>query len=463
MRQPGRGQMGWEIWMGTFDKGMLDEVLLLNFEVKIRSQIVTNKVEVESRLGWLSLEQTDPAIHEAIEQEARRQHDKLEMIASENYTSRAVMEATGSILTNKYAEGYPGQRYYGGCEVVDKIENLARDRAKELFGAEHANVQPHSGSQANMAAYIGLLQATDSVLAMDLAQGGHLTHGSRINFSGRLYHFISYGVDRKTEIIDYDQVHSLAVAVKPKMIVAGYTAYPRHIDFARFREIADEVGALLLVDMAHISGLVAAKVHPDPVPFADVVTSSTHKTLRGPRGGMVLSKEEHARAIDRGAFPGIQGGPLMHVIAGKAVCYAEAMQPEFRTYAERVVENARALGEALKSEGVRLVTDGTDNHMLLVDLRPLGVTGAVAEEALDRAGITVNKNMIPYDPESPKVTSGIRVGTPALTSRGFGVDEMAVVARLIGEVLRNLDDGTTQDHVRQQVGDLARVFPVPGT
>jgi glycine hydroxymethyltransferase len=423
---------------------------------------VTNKIEVESRLGWLSLKQEDPAIYDAIEQEARRQHDKLELIASENYTSRAVMEATGSILTNKYAEGYPGQRYYGGCEVVDKIENLARDRARELFGAEHANVQPHSGSQANMAAYFGLLQATDSVLAMDLAQGGHLTHGSRINFSGRLYHFISYGVDRKTEIIDYDQVHSLAVAIKPKMIVAGYTAYPRQIDFARFREIADEVGALLLVDMAHISGLVAAKVHPNPVPYADVVTSSTHKTLRGPRGGMILSKEEHARAIDRGTFPGIQGGPLMHVIAGKAVSFAEAMQPEFRTYTEQVVENARALGEALKSEGVRLVTGGTDNHMLLVDLRPLGVTGDVAEVALDHAGITVNKNMIPYDPEPPKVTSGIRVGTPALTSRGFGVDEMTTIAHLIGEVLRNLDDGTTQDHVRQQVRDLADVFPVPG-
>lgn len=423
---------------------------------------MTNKVEVESRLGWLSLKQEDPAIYKAIEQEARRQHDKLELIASENYTSRAVLEATGSILTNKYAEGYPGQRYYGGCEVVDKIENLARDRARELFGAEHANVQPHSGSQANMAAYFGLLQATDSVLAMDLAQGGHLTHGSRINFSGRLYHFISYGVDRKTEIIDYDQVHSLAVAIKPKMIVAGYTAYPRRIDFARFREIADEVGALLLVDMAHISGLVAARVHPNPVPYADVVTSSTHKTLRGPRGGMILSKEEHARAIDRGAFPGIQGGPLMHVIAAKAVSFAEAMQPEFRTYAERVVENARALGEALKSEGVRLVTDGTDNHMLLVDLRPLGVTGDVAEVALDQAGITVNKNMIPYDPESPKVTSGIRVGTPALTSRGFGVDDMKAIAGLIGDVLRNVEDGTTRDHVRQQVRDLAQLFPVPG-
>jgi glycine hydroxymethyltransferase len=423
---------------------------------------VTNKVEVESRLGWLSLKQEDPAIYEAIGQEARRQHDKLELIASENYTSRAVMEATGSILTNKYAEGYPGQRYYGGCEVVDKIENLARDRARELFGAEHANVQPHSGSQANMAAYIGLLKPTDSVLAMDLAQGGHLTHGSRINFSGRIYHFVSYGVDRKTEIIDYDQVHSLAVAVKPKMIVAGYTAYPRHIDFARFREIADEVGALLLVDMAHISGLVAAKVHPDPVPYADVVTSSTHKTLRGPRGGMILSKEEHARAIDRGAFPGVQGGPLMHVIAAKAVSFAEAMQPAFRTYAKRIVENAQALGEALKSEGVRLVTDGTDNHMLLVDLRPLGVTGDVAEVALDQAGITVNKNMIPYDPESPKVTSGIRVGTPALTSRGFGVDEMKAIAGLIGDVLRNVQDGTTRDHVRQQVRDLAQLFPVPG-
>ncbi len=423
---------------------------------------MVNKLDPRTQLGWDSLQDEDPAIYEAIQLEAGRQHDNLELIASENYTSRAVIEATGSILTNKYAEGYPGNRYYGGCEHVDTIEDLARDRAKQLFGAEHANVQPHSGSQANMAAYSGLLQAFDSVLAMDLAQGGHLTHGSRINFSGRLYHSIAYGVDRTTELIDFDQVHNLAVAVRPKMVLAGYTAYPRAIDFARFKEIADEVGALFLVDMAHISGLVAAKVHPDPVPYADVVTSSTHKTLRGPRGGMVLCKAEHARAIDRGAFPGIQGGPLMHVIAGKAVCFAEAMRPEFQQYGQQVVENARALGEALQREGLRLVTGGTDNHLLLVDLRPMNTTGDVAEVALDRAGITVNKNMIPYDPQPAKVTSGIRVGSPALTSRGFGMDEMAVVGKLIGRVLRAPDDEAALRAIRAEVAELTASFPVPG-
>ena len=423
---------------------------------------MADQIRTRTGLGWQSLQEADPAIYEAIRLEAKRQHDKLELIASENYTSRAVLEATASILTNKYAEGYPGNRYYGGCEHIDTVENLARERAKQLFGAEHANVQPHSGSQANMAAYSGLLQATDSVLAMDLAQGGHLTHGSRINFSGRLYHFVAYGVDRRTELIDFDQVASLTRAVKPKMVLAGYTAYPRAIDFARFKEIADEVGALFLVDMAHISGLVAAKVHPDPVPYADAVTSSTHKTLRGPRGGMILCKAEHARAIDRGTFPGIQGGPLMHVIAGKAVCFAEAMKPEFREYARQVIENARALGEALQREGLRLVTGGTDNHLLLVDLRPLSITGDVAEVALDRAGITVNKNMIPFDPEPPKVTSGIRVGSPALTSRGFGVDEMAVVGALIGRVLRAPDDERVLDAVRAEVAELTSAFPVPG-
>jgi glycine hydroxymethyltransferase len=423
---------------------------------------MVEKTKVAARLGWASLQEQDPEIFAAIQAESKRQRDKLELIASENYTSRAVLEATGSILTNKYAEGYPGNRYYGGCEHVDTVEDLARDRAKELFGAEHANVQPHSGSQANMAAYAGLMQATDSVLAMDLAQGGHLTHGSRINFSGRLYHFIAYGVDRKTELIDFDQVHSLAVAVRPKLILAGYTAYPRGIDFARFKEIADEVGALFMVDMAHISGLVAAKVHPDPVPYADVVTSSTHKTLRGPRGGMILCRQDHARAIDRGVFPGIQGGPLMHVIAGKAVCFAEAMHPEFREYAQQVVVNARALGEALQREGLRLATGGTDNHLLLVDLRPLDVTGDVAETALDLAGITVNKNLIPYDPQPAKKTSGIRVGTPALSSRGFGPDEMSVVGALIGRVLRAPDDEAELAAVRAEVSELAEAFPVPG-
>ena len=420
------------------------------------------KIKTESYLDGSSLLEEDPDVYEAIRHEAGRQRDNLELIASENYVSRAVLEATGSILTNKYAEGYPGRRYYGGCEHVDCVEELARERAKQLFGAEHANVQPHSGSQANMGAYAGLLQATDTVLAMDLAQGGHLTHGSRINFSGRLYHFVSYGVERGTELIDFDQVHSLAVAVRPKMILAGYTAYPRAIDFGRFKEIAEEVGAMFLVDMAHISGLVAAGVHPSPVPFADVVTSSTHKTLRGPRGGLILCKQKYARAIDRGVFPGIQGGPLMHVIAGKAICFGEAMRPAFREYGQQVVDNARALGEALKREGLRLVTGGTDNHLLLVDLQPFGVTGDVAEKALDLAGITVNKNLIPYDPRSAKVTSGIRLGTPALTSRGFGLAEMEIIGKLIAQVLCSPGDESVLADVRSEVLALTEAFPVPG-
>jgi glycine hydroxymethyltransferase len=419
-------------------------------------------MKTKLRQGLANLQEEDPEIYDAIRQEANRQRDKLELIASENYVSRAVLEATGSILTNKYAEGYPGRRYYGGCEHVDCVEELARERAKQLFGAEHANVQPHSGSQANMGAYAGLLQAGDKALAMDLAQGGHLTHGSRINFSGRFYHFVAYGVDRQTELIDFDQVHSLAANERPKIILAGYTAYPRTIDFGRFKEIADEVGALFMVDMAHISGLIAAGVHPNPVPFADVVTSSTHKTLRGPRGGMILCRQQYARAIDRGVFPGIQGGPLMHVIAGKAVCYNEAMQPEFRQYAQQIVDNAEALGEALKREGLRLVTGGTDNHLLLVDLRPFHVTGEVAEKALDQAGITVNKNLIPYDPQPAKVTSGIRVGTPALTSRGFGLAEMETVGQLIGRALRSPDDETELAAVQGEVQELTDAFPVPG-
>jgi glycine hydroxymethyltransferase len=422
------------------------------------------KTETDGRekIDGRSLRVEDPAIYDAIRNEAERQGTNLELIASENYVSQAVLEATGSILTNKYAEGYPGHRYYGGCEYVDRVEQLARERAKQLFAAEHANVQPHSGSQANMGAYAGLLAANDTVLAMDLAQGGHLTHGSRVNFSGRFYHFIAYGVSRKTELIDFDQVHTLAVAVRPKMIVAGYTAYPRAIDFGRFREIADEVGALLLVDMAHISGLVAAEVHANPIPFADVVTSSTHKTLRGPRGGMILCRQRFARDIDRGVFPGIQGGPLMHVIAAKAVCFREAAGTDFREYARQIVENARVLGEGLQREGLRLVTGGTDNHLLLVDLRPLRISGDVAETALDRAGITVNKNLIPHDPEPARVTSGIRVGTPALTSRGFGPDEMATIGALMGRVLRSPDDEGVLSAVRAEVQALAGAFPVPG-
>lgn len=422
----------------------------------------TKDKKAHRRLGLTGLREQDPEIFDAIELEAGRQYDKLELIASENYVSKAILEATGSILTNKYAEGYPGRRYYGGCEHVDTIENVARERAMKLFGADHVNVQPHSGSQANMTAYFALLQATDSVLAMDLDHGGHLTHGNRINFSGRLYHFVAYGVDRNTELIDFDQVYSLAKAVRPKLILAGYTAYPRAIDFARFKEIADEFGALFMVDMAHIAGLIAANLHPDPVPLADVVTSSTHKTLRGPRGGMVLCKAEHARGVDRGVFPGIQGGPLMHVIAGKAVCFGEALRPEFRGYAQQVIDNARALGEALQREGLRLVTSGTDNHLLLVDLRPLNVTGNVAEEALDKAAITVNKNLIPYDPETAKVASGVRVGSAALTSRGFGVDEMARIGNLIGRVLRSPGDESVLATVRGEVKELVGTFPVPG-
>lgn len=416
----------------------------------------------EQNVGWMSLQDEDEEVYDALRHETKRQRDKLELIASENYVSRAVLEATGSILTNKYAEGYPGHRYYGGCEYVDCVEELARERAKQLFAAEHANMQPHSGSQANMGAYVGLLQPFDTVLAMDLAQGGHLTHGSRVNFSGRYYHFVAYGVDPRTELIDFDQVRSLAIAVRPKIILAGYTAYPRTIDFPRFKEIAAEADALFMVDMAHISGLVAGGVHPNPVPIADVVTSSTHKTLRGPRGGMILCRQEYARAIDRGIFPGTQGGPLMHVIAGKAVCLGEALRPEFQQYAQKVVDNAVVLGEALQREGLRLVTGGTDNHLLLIDLRPFQISGRTAETALDQAGITVNKNLIPYDPQSPKITSGIRLGTPALTSRGFGLAEMEIIGSLIGRVLRAPDDAFELAAARGAVQELTDAFPVPG-
>ena len=414
------------------------------------------------RVGWVGLEEEDQEVFEAIGQEIERQRNKLEMIASENYTSRAVLEAVGSVLTNKYAEGYPGRRYYGGCEYVDTVEELARSRAKQLFGADYANVQPHAGSQANMAAYAALIRPGDTVLAMSLAQGGHLTHGSKVNFSGQLYNFVGYGVERESECIDFDQVRTLAHGHHPKLIMAGYTAYPRAIDFACFKEIADEVGALFMVDMAHIAGLIAAGLHPDPVAYANVVTSTTHKTLRGPRGGMILCKQEHARAIDRAVFPGLQGGPLMHVIAAKAVCFGEALRPEFAAYQQAIVDNARALGAALQQEGLRLVAGGTDNHLLLVDLQPLGVTGDVAEEALNRAGITVNKNLIPYDPQPAKITSGIRVGTPALTSRGFGPDEMACVGAFIGRVLRAPDNEVELGAVRDEVQALAEAFPVPG-
>jgi len=383
------------------------------------------------------------------------------MIPSENYISGPVAEATASMLTNKYAEGYPGQRYYEGCEYVDRIEELAKKRALELFGAEHANVQPHSGSQANMSAYFGLLEPGDKIMGMRLSEGGHLTHGHPVNFSARWFRSVSYGVDRETETIDYDELRRTALKERPKMIVAGATAYPRTLDFEKFREIADEVGALLMVDMAHIAGLVAGGVHPSPVPWADVVTSSTHKTLRGPRGGFILCKAKYARKIDKGVFPGVQGGPLMHVIAAKAVAFGEALRPSFRTYAEKVVKNAKALAEELKSLGLRLVSGGTDTHLLLVDLSPLGITGRDAAKALDRAGITVNKNSIPFDSTPPTVTSGIRMGTPALTTRGMGEEEMRTIARMIVRVLEHMDEERVIKEVREEVRHMCERFPIP--
>lgn len=406
------------------------------------------------------LPQQDPQVFQAIQQELKRQQTKIELIASENFVSRAVMEAQGSVLTNKYAEGYPGRRYYGGCEHVDVVEELARERAKQLFGAEHANVQPHSGAQANMAVYFTILNHGDTVLGMNLSHGGHLTHGSPVNFSGMQYNFVEYGVDPETHRIDYDDVLEKARLHKPKLIVAGASAYPRVIDFARFREIADEVGAYLMVDMAHIAGLVAAGLHPNPVPYAHFVTTTTHKTLRGPRGGMILCKEEFAKQIDKAIFPGIQGGPLMHVIAAKAVALGEALQDDFKAYAQHIIDNAKRLAEALVREGFTLVSGGTDNHLLLVDLRSLQLTGKVAEKVLDDIGITVNKNTIPYDPESPFVTSGIRIGTAAVTSRGFGLAEMDEIASIIALALKNHDDEEKLDEARRRVAALTEKFPL---
>ena len=402
----------------------------------------------------------DAALFEAMQQELGRQRDNIELIASENFVSEAVMEAQGGVLTNKYAEGYPGRRYYGGCEFVDVAENLARDRAKALFGAEHANVQPHSGAQANMAVYFTVLEAGDTVLGMNLSHGGHLTHGSPVNFSGVQYNFVEYGVDQTTEHIDYDVVEALAVKHQPKLIVAGASAYPRTIDFAKFRAIADRVGAYLMVDMAHIAGLVAAGLHPNPVEHAHFVTTTTHKTLRGPRGGMILCKEEFAKAIDKSIFPGIQGGPLMHVIAAKAVAFGEALQPEFKDYQRQVIANAKALAAGLEQEGLRIVSGGTDNHLLLVDLQAIGLTGKAAEHALDAAGITVNKNTIPFDPASPFVTSGIRLGTAAMTTRGFKEDEMKEVARLIGRVLSNHEEEAVLAEALRDVQTLTGKFPL---
>ena len=407
-----------------------------------------------------TLSQVDPEIAQVLRHETERQEEGLELIASENFVSPAVMEAVGSVLTNKYAEGYPGKRYYGGCEVVDVAENLAIARAKELFGADAVNVQAHSGSQANMGAFMALMKPGDTMLSLDLNSGGHLTHGASFNFSGKLYKVVHYGLSRDTETIDFAQVESLALEHKPKVLVVGASAYPRTLDFAKFREIADKVGAAMLVDMAHIAGLVAAGVHPSPVPFAEIVTTTTHKTLRGPRGGMVLSREAFAKTINSQIFPGIQGGPLMHAIAGKAVAFKEALSPEFKTYQKQIVANAQALAEALKSAGLRLCSGGTDNHLMLVDLRAKKLTGKVAEDVLGKAGITVNKNMIPFDPEKPTTTSGVRVGTPAITTRGMREAEMAVVGRLIGQALDAAQDDAALARVKGQVKELAQGFPL---
>jgi glycine hydroxymethyltransferase len=406
------------------------------------------------------LAEADPRIAELIRAETRRQAEGLELIASENFVSPAVLEALGSSLTNKYAEGYPGKRYYGGCEVVDEVEGLAIDRAKKLFGADHANVQPHSGSQANMAAYFALAQPGDTLLAMSLNFGGHLTHGSPVNFSGKLFKIVPYGLRQGDETVDMDEVARLAKEHRPKILVVGASAYPRTLHFDRFTEIARGVGASLVVDMAHIAGLVAAGLHPSPVPHAEIVTSTTHKTLRGPRGGLLLSREAHAKTLNSQIFPGIQGGPLEHVIAAKAVAFGEALDPAFKDYQRRIVENAQALAEGLLRAGLRLVSGGTDNHLMLVDLRPKKLTGKIAEEALGKAGITVNKNMIPWDPEKPMTTSGIRVGTPALTTRGMGVAEMGTVAALIGRALDAPQDERVLATVRGEVRELCARFPM---
>ena len=405
------------------------------------------------------LKALDSEIGDAIEQEYFREENGIELIASENVVSEAVLLAAGSILTNKYAEGYPGHRYYGGCEKVDIVETLAQERAKKLFGAAYANVQPHSGSQANTAVYVALLQPGDTVLGMSLSEGGHLTHGSPVNLSGLYYHFIPYGLDPATERIDYDRLEALAQEHKPKLIVAGASAYPRIIDFERIAGIAHRVGAYLMVDMAHIAGLVAAGLHPSPLPFADVVTTTTHKTLRGPRGGLILTNsEDMAKKINKAIFPGIQGGPLLHIIAAKAVCFGEALTPSFAAYQQRIVDNAHTLGEALAQNGFRLVSGGTDNHLMLLDLRPFGLTGKEMEARLDACGITVNKNTIPNDPEKPFVTSGIRIGTPAVTTRGMGQEEMRTIARLITRVAT--DFPAAQEDVRAQVAALCRAFPL---
>ncbi|KLU06291.1 Serine hydroxymethyltransferase [Rhodopirellula islandica] len=407
------------------------------------------------------IQSQDPAIWDAIQAETIRQQDGLEMIASENYTSPAIMEAVGSVLTNKYAEGYPGRRYYGGCEHVDVVETIAIDRAKELFGAEAANVQPHSGSQANAAVYLSCLEVGDTVLGLDLAQGGHLTHGMKLNMSGRLYNFVNYGVDEVNHRLDFDQIVKLAREHKPKLIVAGASAYPREIPHDRFKEIADEVGAKLMVDMAHYAGLVAAKIHNSPVPYADYVTTTTHKTLRGPRSGLIMCKQEHLKLVNRNVFPGTQGGPLMHVVAGKAICFAEAMTEEYASYGQAVVDNAKTLADTLMSCGLRLVSGGTDNHLMLVDVTAVDLGGKKAEAVLDACGITVNMNMIPFDQRKPMDPSGIRIGTPALTTRGMGGDEMKRIGQWIYNALSDSDNAALHETIRTEIREMVQAFPVP--
>ncbi len=407
-----------------------------------------------------NLRKNDPKIAEAIDLELNRQRTKIELIASENFVSKAVLEALGTVLTNKYAEGYPSKRYYGGCEFVDIVEDIARDRAKEIFNAEHANVQPHSGAQANMAVYFSVLKPGDTVLGMDLSHGGHLTHGSPVNFSGVLYNFISYLVDKETEVIDYEKVRELAIANKPKLIVAGASAYSRIIDFKKIKEIADEVDALFMVDMAHIAGLVAGGQHPSPVPYADFVTTTTHKTLRGPRGGMILCKEEYAKAIDKAVFPGIQGGPLMHVIAAKAVAFGEVLQPEFKKYTADVVDNCKRLAQRLTEKGFRIVSGGTDNHLILIDLTNMNITGKDAEHILDEVGVTCNKNTIPFEQKSPFITSGIRIGTAAVTSRGMGLEAMEEIANIIEMTIKNPNDQEIFAKAKERVSKLTSKYPL---
>jgi glycine hydroxymethyltransferase len=410
----------------------------------------------------LPLAQADPEIAAAIEHEVLRQHEGLEMIASENFVSQAVLEAAGSVFTNKYAEGYPGRRYYGGCEFADVVENLARDRAKQIFGAEHANVQPHSGSQANAAAYMAVLQPGDTILGLDLAHGGHLTHGHKLNFSGKLYKVVSYTVRKDTETIDYDELEAIALREKPKVIIGGGSAYPRIFDFPRMREIADKAGALLIVDMAHFAGLVAGGAHPSPVPHAQIVTTTTHKTLRGPRAGLILCQQQYAAAVDKGVFPGQQGGPLMHIIAAKAAAFKEVLDPGFRLYAQQIVANAKVLAEALQAEGFRVVSGGTDTHLMLIDVFAKGILGSEAEAALGEAAITVNKNAIPYDTNPPLKPSGIRIGTPALTTRGMKEAEMRIIAKWIAQALERRNDAQALQRIRGQVLELAEKFPLYG-